>query len=57
MAFRRRMTTTRPIRKMIPIVLPRNLSMGVSRRVFPAECGLPGDLAAGGDLHAGSVNW
>jgi hypothetical protein len=31
------MTTTRPIRKMMPAVVPRNLSMQVSRKGLPEK--------------------
>lgn len=33
-SINRPMTTSRPIRKMMPMVLPRNFNMAVSSRVF-----------------------
>jgi hypothetical protein len=37
-----RMTTTSPIRKMMPTALPRNLNTRLSRKGFGGECGFSG---------------
>jgi hypothetical protein len=51
------MTTTNPIRKMMPTALPKNLSMRLSGELIPGECGFWEAPAVGYVRWAESVNW
>jgi hypothetical protein len=61
MNLRSRMTTTNPIRKMMPTALPRNLSMGSPERLIPENERIgraePSVESDGGGRRIGSREW
>jgi hypothetical protein len=62
MALRSRITTTRPMRKMMPTVLPRNLSMRASGGIASPEVAVFRDARPSGETgwpgrRIGSREW